>query len=348
MTLVAGLSVGGSPAFMGDLMTSWRLRSLVDLPTRAASNEQPVGQGYYAAGLAQKLIVVRPYLLLAWAGVEAEVRRLALELDECLPENLSDLHTPEPAMRILDTCSEGTELVALLIWGKTIQPLCIRTRGFELDGRRVYALGSGTPSFLRHLEEGTLQLPPDEGQDSVVARASLLRFAARAFGMQWVAGVGLEEAWGGGFEVAYPDTDGFRKVDNILYRAWIIDPDGGYRHSGRSYFIRYYGRAMHLSCFGPDEMTYIVDSPVGPQRTPPAKQTVHPEWMVDSFLVAKVGSFAEVARYQPPRRPPIDSLSLTFGAVTGWHMDQRYVEGCVRSILSQVEAGKEVAHWHKY
>jgi hypothetical protein len=34
MTLVAGLSVGGLPAFLGDLLLSWRIPSAVGLPTQ--------------------------------------------------------------------------------------------------------------------------------------------------------------------------------------------------------------------------------------------------------------------------------------------------------------------------
>jgi hypothetical protein len=73
MTLVAGLSVGGLPAFIGDLLVSWHIPSAVDLPTQLEKVVRPGLGTDYAASLTQKLIIVRPYLMLAWAGERADV-----------------------------------------------------------------------------------------------------------------------------------------------------------------------------------------------------------------------------------------------------------------------------------
>ena len=81
----------------------------------------------HAAGLAQKLIIVRPYLMLAWAGLRAEVDRIARELDSLLPRMAADFRDPEVILNILDTCCVGVELVALLIWNEAIHPFGVRT-----------------------------------------------------------------------------------------------------------------------------------------------------------------------------------------------------------------------------
>jgi hypothetical protein len=95
MTLVAGLSVGALPAFVGDLLISWRVPSAVDLPTRPEQEVYPGLDADHAAGLAEKLIIVRSYLMLAWAGGRADVDRIVRDLDGLLPENSSELGDPE-------------------------------------------------------------------------------------------------------------------------------------------------------------------------------------------------------------------------------------------------------------
>src|SRR5664279_1636667 len=95
MTLVAGISFGGTPAFVGDLLTSWRLPTKIDLPTRPEKDAFESSRGDFVAGLEQKLIIVRPYLLLAWAGSVSVVHRLARQLDETLPLSIKDLHGRE-------------------------------------------------------------------------------------------------------------------------------------------------------------------------------------------------------------------------------------------------------------
>jgi hypothetical protein len=89
MTLVAGFSCGGPPAFVGDLLTSWRVPSPLKLPIKEKEVTFQTGEKTFAAGLAQKLVIVRPYLLIAWAGLVSEVFELVRKLNEDLPAVLS-------------------------------------------------------------------------------------------------------------------------------------------------------------------------------------------------------------------------------------------------------------------
>ncbi|WP_292519789.1 hypothetical protein, partial [Mesorhizobium sp.] len=149
------------------------------------------------AGLAQKLIIVRPYLMLAWAGERAEVNRMIRELDSLLPPDTADLRAPEVILEILNTCEASTELVALLIVAEEIYPFGVRTRGFELNNKRIYLLGSGASDFFEYLQMHPDLLPDQERADGQVARAIMLRFAARAMVLQWTIGKGLQDSWGG-------------------------------------------------------------------------------------------------------------------------------------------------------
>src|ERR1700681_2042841 len=108
MTLVAGLSIGGNPAFVGDLLTSWRLPSEVTIPTQPSSGVFEGVEGHFASGLAQKLTIVRPYLMLACAGSFSAVRRIIRELDAALPLTVEEVYGREDIfLEILDSTPEG-------------------------------------------------------------------------------------------------------------------------------------------------------------------------------------------------------------------------------------------------
>ncbi len=339
MTLVAGISIGGLPAFIGDLLLAWRLPSAIDLPTQKRVTKHPGTGQDHAAGLAQKLVIVRPYLLLAWAGEHADAIRIIRKLDRFLPESETELDDLHPMFATLDTCRPGTEMVALLLDEDSIRPFGVRTRGFELDGRRVYLLGSGAPDFFQYLQTHPELLPNQKNEGSLVAQAIMLRFAARAFALQWVIGQGFSNSWGGGFEVAFRGERGFKKVENLLCRAWMIDERGMYHNSGRSFFTRYYGKDLYLNCFNPDEKTFVVRSPLKGNVKVPKTELVHPEWTLDMFFMKTNGSFVEFARFHPPRRPVLDQLQLKKGRVVGWKIDQEYVAECAKTAMANVNAG---------
>ncbi len=339
MTLVAGLSVGGLPAFIGDLLVSWRLPSVVDLPTQWQAGEYPGLDKDYAAGLAQKLVIVRPYLVIAWAGLRINVDLIISKLDSVLPADLADLNDHHIVLSILDTCGSGTEIVALLIWDNAIRPFCVGTRGFELDDKRIYLLGSGGPEFFDYIQSHPDLMPSQEVADGVTARAILLRFAARAMTLQLLTGAGLKDSWGGGFEVVYPGRDGFRKIDNFMCRSWMIDESGICRNSGRSFFVRYYGHDLHMSWFNPEEKTYVVRSPLSVCVELPLSEEVSPEWTVDVFVMRKTASIVEFVRYQPPQRTA-DKVEMKNGCLVGWHMDKAYVDYCAARAIGVAKKGE--------
>lgn len=333
MTLVAGFSLGGMPAFVGDLLLSWRLPSKVDLPTRRDVEVVKAADGSYAKQLAQKLVILRPYFMLAWAGRQAEADRLFQALNAILPEKLEDFTNPLPAFEILDTCADGTEMVLLIATEKSVHPYTIRTRSFELDDRRIYLLGSGAEAFFRYLNQYPAMVPGLEQNDGMVAQGAMLRFASQSFAWQLVGGVGFDKSWGGGFEVAYPTPQGLRKINNVLYRSWLLE-DGELKSSGRAFFSRYYGEDLYLSCIEAEQKTYFVESPVGRGVDPPAEESLCPEWTLDSFMVAATGAVADIARYQPSYRPVKDKFHFRKGALVGWAMDKEHVEECAARVLA--------------
>jgi hypothetical protein len=343
MTLVAGVSVGGMPAIIGDLLMSWRVPAPLDLPTRGKVELVPGQDGHFASGLAQKLIIVRPWFLIAWAGSSANAQRIIRGLDQLLPDRTEDFpDNKEAVWELLSTSSDDDEMLALVIHNDAVHPIGIRTRGFELEGKRIYLMGSGKGEFFDYLQTHPEVLPGQERPDGLLARAMALRFGARAMALQWITGAGLTESWGGGFEVAYPDKGQvFRKCDRVLYRAWRIDADGEYYNSGRSFFMRYHGSDLYLSCFNPEEKTYLVCSPIGERVAPPASERCTPAWTIDSFLHTPTASFVEAVRAARDDTPATDFFDLVDGQLSGWSMDQSYVDALVKAAINQAGSGSK-------
>lgn len=328
------------PAIIGDLLVSWRLPGSVDLPTRAETELAPGLDDYFASGLMQKLVIVRPWFLIAWAGSSANAQRIIQGLDRLLPEQAIDFTQSEAVLGLLSTSGEDDELLALIIYKGAVHPLGVRTKGFELDGKRIYLMGSGKGEFFDYLQTHPEVLPGQERADGLLARAIALRFGARAMALQWITGAGLKESWGGGFEVAYPDEDQvFRKCDRLLFRAWRIEADGQYYNSGRSFFMRYHGSDLYLSCFNPEEKTYLIRSPIGELVAPPAFERCTPSWTIDFFLHMPTASFVEVARAARDDKSVSDFVELVDGQLSGWNMDRTYVDALVKAVIDQAGQG---------
>src|SRR5687768_14448791 len=72
MTLIAGLSIGGFPFLLGDLLLSRRkgegAAPEVDLPTRHRAEEFVSGRE--VVGCEQKVVLLGPNLAVAWSGTE--------------------------------------------------------------------------------------------------------------------------------------------------------------------------------------------------------------------------------------------------------------------------------------
>jgi hypothetical protein len=300
----------------------------------------------FAAGLAQKLIIVRTYLMVAWAGSSAQIKRIIAEIDANLPPDGETLEDPEPVFRALNSCNDGVEIVALLIWRDKIHPFCIGTRGFPLDDKRIYLLGTGAADFFSFLQENPSLVPSFETADGLLARATLLRFAARSMKMQLAMGIGLENSWGGGFEIAYPTRRGFEKLDRLLVRAWYLPNRGEMQYSDSSFFIRYIGKDLYISRFNPDEKTYVVKSLVAEPALVLAAETITPSWTLDIFLL-ETGQFIETARFHPLHSPVADFIEFSNGELLGWSWDREYVHALAEKAREMASSGRFFAS-HRY
>lgn len=336
MTLVAGLSIGGTPAFIGDLLLSWGVPTEASLPTQAAPGVFKGLDGNYAKELAQKLVIVRPYLMLAWAGSYGNACALISELDRCLPAEVHDLQGRmeslyEPMNRL---ARNSLELVVLIFDGKQIFPLCANTRGFEIDGRRIYLLGSGREEFYRFTQWPDETVPRFDTPDELILRATMLRFAANAMVWQYGLRYGLSESWGGGFEVAHVTDSGFTKVDDVLIRAWAIRSDDEVLNSGYSFLQHYDGPTLNLTIFGQDNRTFRIPSAVASARTGESRKTVAVEWTIDMFHDMTSGLIVSTVVWDRPGSDGQSTFNFRDGELVGWNVRKQRFEQVLERVRS--------------
>jgi len=340
MTLVAGLSIGGMPAFLGDLLLSWGVPSSITLPTQPIESVHPGQEGLYARGLCQKLVVVRPYLMIAWAGSLSVVREMIDQMDEALPFSHDELkRRPDALFAPLTKAGEtdAVEMVALFNDGDTVYPYCIKTRGLDIDGTRIYLLGSGQSAFWKFVQEVPHSIPPTENAEGFSARTVMMRFVGNALMAQYSTKYGLDHSWGGGFEVAYPTPTGFRKIDNILVRAWRLDFNGELRSAEISFLLHYEGAALHVTHFGEHEGTTVVPAMVNRITPKRSKDIVVPEWTIDLFESLKHGRNFCAIEHDRPGSKSHAQFEFSNSVLVGWNMDRSRVERIIQSFDARMD-----------
>jgi hypothetical protein len=307
--------------------------SALKLPIRTTEATFPTGDKTFAAGLAQKLIIVRPYLLIAWAGSTSEIHKLVRELNEVLPREIDELRGCTDALfRPLNGLTRDVEVVAVVIDGDWIRPYCIHTRGFELDDRRYYLLGTGSSTAYSFLTEMGRHMPIPDNSEGFAARSLLINFAANALMAHYVSEYGLSEAWGGGFEVAYASKKGFAKVNNILVRCWSVNEDGTLGSVGTSFLMHYQESALLITSFGDIERTTAVPSPLASSFNWKFRKKISAEWTVDLFYRPDNGQHYCAVQYEYPWSRSKSHFAFRDGRLSGWKMRKARVDKLVNMI----------------
>jgi hypothetical protein len=223
-------------------------------------------------------------------------------------------------------------VVAVVIDGDWIRPFCIHTRGFELDDRRYYLLGTGSSTAYDFLIEMSRHMPVPDNSEGIAARSLLINFAANALMAQHISECGLSEAWGGGFEVAYASKTGFAKVENILVRCWSVNLDKTLGSSGTSFLMHYQESALLITSFGDIERTTAVPSPLSQTFNWNFRKKVVAEWTVDLFYRPDNGQHYCAVQQEYPWSRSKSHFVFREGRLTGWKMRKARVDKLVDMI----------------
>lgn len=271
--------------------------------------------------------------MIVWAGSVDAAYNLIVHLDRVLPTTRQQLAGNEQIVfEQLDVLPDTIEVVALLIDEDSIYPFCVYTKGFEIDNRRIYLLGTGGQDFLNYVLPTTSVMPHPDREDGFAARAVMINFVANGLMAQFSAKLGLANSWGGGFEVAYVGKEGFAKVDNILVRCWTLDPWNELGNIGTSFLMHYEGSALHVTSFGEHERTTVIGSWLRGKSEIPASRTVVPEWTIDLFYRLKDGVPFCCVQKEFPWSNQKSAFHFREGRLVGWEMHKSRVDKLIERI----------------
>lgn len=183
--------------------------------------------GSYPVSLAQKIIIVRPDICIAWAG---NIIQVALTME--YSETIIHYSVQEYVESILKFAKDKTTDISLIISHVQNGECNTATHdAHKLDfsswGKLVTA-GSGSASFwgyLRHVEAGSPDIMSSDIFGNRSRSTQLLRpmHIEASLQLSMLTGFGSELDCGGFIETAILGNNGFYKFSNDLFVHWIVD-----------------------------------------------------------------------------------------------------------------------------
>jgi len=235
MTLVANFNVKNWPVLVGDIMISvpahGRKTKPFNIPTHANVNARlPPASKYIVSELVQKVNILSPRLALAWAGTAfraSSVFRNVLERNQAPTfhdvESVLDERRDKSKYYLYVTgiCLEEAQgeprQIIRFAWDSDI--------GWEVQKHvfpkygDCYAGGTGAEAFLSMLGNSVSRL---SAQTSALQEAICLSlgYLGKLAGDQMRKGAGVDEFYGGAFEIATLLADQLQKIGDVTYHFW--------------------------------------------------------------------------------------------------------------------------------
>ncbi len=235
MTLVASFAVKNWPVLVGDIMISatahGRKTRPFNIPTHANVNARlPPASEDIVTGLVQKVNILSPRLALAWSGRQVDARSVFRDI---LQRNQPP--TSRDVVSVLDE-RRGEAGMDLYLTGICLEeaqgkPRQIIRFAWDSDigweGQKhvfpkygdCYAGGSGAEAFLSMLGNSVSRL---SAQTSALQEAICLSlgYLGKLAGDQMRKGAGVDEFYGGAFEIATLLADQLQKIGDVTYHFW--------------------------------------------------------------------------------------------------------------------------------
>lgn len=277
----------------------------VSYPTAPTDFNDPKGA---VVGLAQKIVKIAPNVFLAWSGILAdvipmveflryEVRRGRIDLDN-LKKMFGDfLELQHERLSRLQLALIFNEPDRWTIWQKD----CVAA---EMPGfGSIITLGSGTGHMEEHLKAHPLPPPPEQKDykfpEDAHKVAYLLQYIVGAMAQQRVEGFGLDQAWGGGFEILLrKDGINLDKVDRVLFHSqfWGESETGDVWTSqiGKRFFQFYQGDELVILSQAKGEITqaHVVSPPdkkINPENGQPEINHTVPQLVCTHLVQHETG-----------------------------------------------------------
>ncbi len=249
MSLIATYWAGSEcPVILGDLLLSSRISrsKKVSLPTvgELPSSLAPA-DGYHIAGIAQKVCILNPRLIVAWCGQQIVGKSVL----RAMKDHFSNRHANrESIMNFLE--SQFRSLTAAERQGLAFTGLCVSAVHDDMETPKtlatfacppevfrakvngfgdVFVAGSGAGKFwsLLHQMDSVDSLNRDQVLGPIQrAIGGAIGLAATTIVEEQRSGATLDLLYGGGIEVA-TFTGALEKIGDILYVDWDYSAERG-------------------------------------------------------------------------------------------------------------------------
>ena len=238
MTLIASFEANGYPLLLGDILVTYeraqKCTASHEIAIPLLRGDPNLGRsGRIVARTTQKVIVPHPHLCMAWAGIEVAARGIAKDLRQYLMgkaflerDDLRDWIFQRTAGYRRD------ELDLIFYWkvGDSVEGASNIRPIMDPGMPECRIGGSGDKVFINHLNKLRRTIKPPELSDYQWTRSAIGSVAGLMGAEQRFNKTGLDDGWGGAFEMVQFDGNRFRKVGPTLFFYWIFDrkPDGSY------------------------------------------------------------------------------------------------------------------------
>lgn len=230
MTVITAFNIDGVPVILGDLLTTGPTQNssaAVALPALGNVQDFFGDSGWSVTGLRQKVTLISPTCVIAWAGSFIGARLAIAEIK--LRSNKGDL-SAEEILEYLKSEPELTSHPASFV-GFTIAAGGVYQFKFDAEQFEnpslgtVFLTGTGAQSiheFADFMSQGVFD-STGNGNPVLDAVCSTLMLCGMLLQAEFRGGdtaTTIQNMFGGGYELAILTNDQFVKVDEITYVFW--------------------------------------------------------------------------------------------------------------------------------
>lgn len=239
MTIISAFNLGVCPVVIGDLLLSGheRLGEELEIPIGGSIHDTfPVGSGWSVVGLRQKIAIVAPNCIIAWAGSYIGAKIVIRELQSLFfsgTPSYGDLRDYFEGLRP-DIANLGVHFVG---WINDREGLRRFNYDASLIERSPYlgefaAAGSGARAFAEIAKRLPLDIICDAKGLTALERAVATSLMATGLMLQGelITQENLFNFFGGGYEIGALTDDCFSKIGDITYVFWFAVVSGGEVH----------------------------------------------------------------------------------------------------------------------
>lgn len=227
MTFMAQFNYERRPYLMADTLITRKARNEIlpiTLPTKLAQEEIIKLGSRTPTSLVQKIHILSDTLALSWCGSFIKAKCILKEI----AHNTDDIGTVNSVIEKFHKELDGDIDLSLILLSLDGSEMSVRSWNIEFTeippfGEINYA-GSGQGDIVGFIGGFGSDLPAQPPIAHLtkpeVSHATILSLFLSAFGVHFLSGWGLRNAWGGALELMFTNGLRFQKLDDVLLVFW--------------------------------------------------------------------------------------------------------------------------------